>query len=93
MSVVPVLLPVSYNCCFSDIHSIIDSKVIGGNIHGFLFTEIFYADDTLLVFKTTRETHIILKEIEKSPSYYNMNLNKDKCDVIAMQEGKKDHTQ
>ena len=34
---------------FSDIHSIVGRKRIGGKIDGLLFTEIQYADDTLTV--------------------------------------------
>ena len=48
------------------------------------FTEILYADDTLLVMKNTRDTNLRLKEIETESSYYNMKLNNAKCEVIAM---------
>ena len=46
---------------FSDIHNRIDKEIISGKIDGLLFTEILYADDTRIVLKKTKETHIILK--------------------------------
>ena len=71
---------------FADIHSRVNHKIIAGKIDGLLFTEILYADDTLLVLKKTRETNIRLKEIQIESFYYNMKLNKDKCEAIAIYE-------
>ena len=69
---------------FTDIHEIISRTHINGKMDGQTFTNILYADDTLIVRKRTRETNIILREIETESKYYNTNLNKDKCEVIAM---------
>ena len=38
----------------------------------------------MLVMKNTRDTILLLKEIETESSYYNMKLNNAKCEVIAM---------
>ena len=42
---------------FEDIHTRIGRKICNGKIDGLLFTEILYADDTLLVMKNTRDTN------------------------------------
>ena len=59
-------------------------EIIKGKVDGLLFQEILYADDTLLAMKNTRDINLLLKEIEIESSYYNMKLNKGKCEVIAM---------
>ena len=69
---------------FEDTHTRICRQICNGQIYGFLFTEILYADDTVLVMKSTRDTNVLLKEIEAESSYYNMKLNNAKCEVIAM---------
>ena len=69
---------------FEDIHTRIGRTLCNGNIDGFLFTEFLYADDTLLVMKNTRDTNLLLNDIEAESSYYNMKLNNAKCEVIAM---------
>ena len=51
--------------------------------------EILYADDTLLLGKRARELNILLQAIEKHSSYYNLRLNKEKCEVVQM-NGKAD---
>ena len=68
----------------ADIHRRIDINIMNGKIDGLLFTEILYADDTLIFLERTRETSMILQEIKAESKYYNMNLYKDKCEVIAM---------
>ena len=67
-----------------DIHTRIGRQICNGKIDGLLFTEILYADDTLLVMKNTRDTNWLLKETVTGSSYYNMKINNAKCDVIAM---------
>ena len=69
---------------FEDIHTRIGRQINHGKIAGLPFTEILYADDTLLVMKNTRDTNLLLKEIETESSYYSMKLNNAKCEVIAM---------
>ena len=60
----PYLFLLVMTVMFADIHSRVNHKIIAGKIDGLLFTEILYADDTLLVLKKTRETNILLKDIE-----------------------------
>ena len=69
---------------FEDFHTRIGRNICNGKIYGLVFIEILYADDTLLVMKSTRDTNLLLKEIETEPSYYHMRLNNAKCEVIAM---------
>ena len=74
---------------FTDIHNRRDSKIRHGLIDGLDFTEILYADDTLLATKNTKAMNALLTEIETESTYYNMALNKDKCHVIAMNKDNK----
>ena len=67
-----------------DIYEICSRKMSHGKIDGLAFAELLYADDTLLVLKNTRAMNILLAEIETESAYYNMKLNKGKCNVIAM---------
>ena len=80
----PYLFLLVMTVMFEDIHERIGRNIIKGKIDGLLFSEILYADDTLLVMKNTRDTNLLLKEIEIESSYYNMKLNNGKCEVIAM---------
>ena len=74
---------------FEDIHIKTNPKMYTasrtrGAIDGLNFTEILYADDTLLVVKDAKSASLLLQEIEKESQYYNMKLNEDKCETIAM---------
>ena len=48
------------------------------------FSEIIYADDTMLIGKRARELNIFIAEIEKESSKYNLKLNYKKCNYVAM---------
>ena len=80
----PYLFLLVMTFTFEDIHTRICRRICNGKIYGRLFTEILYADDTLLVMTNTRDTHLLLKEIETESSYYIMNINNAKYEVIAM---------
>ena len=43
-----------------------------------------YADDTMLVGKRARELNILIAEIKKESSKYNLRLNSSKCNYVAM---------
>ena len=63
--------------------------VVRGAIAGLDFTEILYADDTLLAVKNTRTANLYLKRIEEESAYYSMKLNKNKCNYICMNQNNK----
>ena len=47
-------------------------------------SNILYADDTLLITKDNKSATRLLQAIEEESKYYNMKLNKGKCNVIAV---------
>ena len=61
----PYLFLLVMTVMFEDIHNNTRRQTLHGKIDGLSFTEILYADDTLLVLKNTRATNILFKEIEK----------------------------
>ncbi len=74
---------------FADIHRRVGHKLTSptprkGKIDGINFSEILYADDTLLVLQDDKSASLLLQEIEIESAYYNMKLNEDKCEVISM---------
>ena len=87
----PYLFLLVVTAMFEDIHSRVGRQIRRGKIDGLLFSEILYADDALLVMKNIRDANILLKDIEIESSYYNMKLNKRKCEVIAMNENNQNY--
>ncbi len=72
---------------FKDIHDRFARRLSNyriGKLDGLNFSEILYADDTLLALKDTRTANLLIEEIEEESTYYNMQLNKGKCNYIAM---------
>ena len=47
------------------------------------FKELLYADDTLLIAKTTAMANKMLHLVEKESEYYDLALNKNKCNHIS----------
>ena len=80
----PYLFFLVMTVMFHDIYDRCSGKLFYGTIEGLAFAELLYADDTLLVLKNTRAMNILLAEIEKESAYYNLRLNKGKCNVISM---------
>ncbi len=80
----PYLFILVMSVMFSDIHRARGRDINKGRINGITFTEILYADDTLLVSKNTTAARKMLAAIEEESKYYNMKLNHDKCLTIAM---------
>ena len=72
----PYLLLLVMTVMINDIHNRKGDTIRLGNIDGLTYSEVLYADDTLLALERTRETNILLHEIETDSSYYNMKLNK-----------------
>ena len=87
----PYLFILLMTVMFSDIHERINPQLYkkkGGVIDGLNITEMLYADDTLLVLKDHKSASKLLQEVEKESRYYNMKLNEDKCECIAMNHNK-----
>ena len=69
---------------FFDIHCEVDQDIIHSRLDRINFSEILYADDTLLVTKDTNGMNRLLHAIEKESSYYGLKLNQDKCCVLSL---------
>jgi len=80
----PYLFILLMTCMFHDIHHDTDRQVLLGRVDHINFTEILYADDTLLMSKNSRPMNKLIAAIEKESAYYGMRLNKKKCQFIAM---------
>ena len=48
-------------------------------IEGIQYSEVLYADDTLIFGNYTPNINLLLKEIQTESRYYDMELNLDKC--------------
>ena len=48
-------------------------------IEGIRYSEVLYADDTLMFGNYARNINLLLKEMQTESRYYNMELNLDKC--------------
>ena len=64
---------------FTDIKSRLNTPKQQEPIRGIKYTEILYADDTLIFGNYTKHINMLLAEIQRESSYYNMELNLDKC--------------
>ena len=53
--------------------------VNAGKLHNIDLSELFYADDTLIMASTAAAAEIILQHIELESGKYNMNLNHTTC--------------
>ena len=64
---------------FTDIKSRLNTPKQQEPIRGIKYTEILYADDTLIFGNYTKHINMLLAEIQRESNYYNMELNLDKC--------------
>ena len=69
---------------FHDIYDRCSGNILYGQIDGLTFAELLYADDALLVLKSTRAMNILFAEIEKESAYYNLILNKIKITFLSL---------
>ena len=69
---------------FHDINNETFTERVKGSIPGLNFTEILYADDTLLITSNARAAGKLLRAVESESLYYNLKLNKSKCSMISM---------
>jgi len=80
----PYLFILVMSVMFHDIHADIDREICNSRLDRIRFTEILYADDTLLVTKNTAGTNALLNKIERESAYYGLKLNQNKCCVLSM---------
>jgi hypothetical protein len=72
------------NVMFHDIYEGKDKQLAKGMLKEAGFFETLYADDTLLVSKDIKTLETILHLIEEESKYYNLSLNKGKCNAITL---------
>ena len=53
-------------------------------ILGTLFDELLYADDTMLIGSNKKSVEALLHAVENQSNRYSMNLNKGKCETLAI---------
>lgn len=75
----PYLFILVMSVAFSDIKNRLHTPKQLEPLPGIYFSEILYADDTLIFGDHTASINKLLHEIEIESSYYNMNLNYQKC--------------
>ena len=80
----PYLFFLVMSVMFYDIHADIDREICNSRLDRIRFSEILYADDTLLVTKDTAGTNKLLNKIETESAYYGLRLNQGKCCVLSM---------
>ena len=70
---------------FHDIHEKdrVKEALKESDILGVEFNEDLYADDTILMTKTTEEMETLIKQIEREGGKYGMKLNKSKCEALS----------
>ena len=80
----PYLFILVMHVMFADIKDRKKDTIAKGIIPGFDFSEILYADDTLLVLRSKESLEALLHEIETESEYYGLRLNRAKCELIEM---------
>ena len=77
----------SYGCpFFNDIKTELITRRQREPIDGILFSEVLFADDTLIFGANARCINVLLHAIERHSEYYGLKLNLDKCvNVLANQ--------
>ena len=75
----PYLFVLVMGVMFWDIKQVLHTPAQREPIPGIHFSEILYADDTLIFGRHTPSINRLLKEIQRHSAYYNLKLNFDKC--------------
>ena len=57
-----------------------------GQLHNISLSELYYADDTLIMASTSKAAETILQHIGNESDKYNRNLNYDKCIHLRMDD-------
>ena len=80
----PYLFVLVMTVMFKDIHDEIDVDICNCRLDRINFSEILYADDTLLVTKNTKGMNKLIHAIERESAYYGLKHNQSKCCVLVM---------
>ena len=75
----PYLFIILMSTIFSDIRETLSSPKQQSPMTDISFSQILYADDTLIFGDHTQSINKLLKEIEMESSYYGLKLNYNKC--------------
>jgi len=75
----PYLFTLVMGAMFADIKVELNTPKQKMPIDGISFSEILYADDTLIFGANTRCINVLLHAIEKHSTYFGLKLNYDKC--------------
>ena len=68
-----------------DIHTELDHRIHGKSLEICdNLWELLYADDTMLIGTRARELNMLIKAIEEESEKYNLRLNDDNCNYLAM---------
>ena len=78
----PFLFVLVMTVMFRDIHVEIDTDICNSRLDRINFSEILYADDTLLVAKNTQGMNKLLHTIERESAYYGLKLTVIKANAV-----------
>ena len=81
-----LLLTVIYHDINNDLTAAQKKTLMEGLPHGTTISELFYADDTLIITRTAKAAQILLRATEKESLKYNLRLNYTKCIHIPMND-------
>ena len=82
----PYLFVLLMSALFADIKTKLNTPKQKEPIKGIRFSEILYADDTLIFGTHTHSINKLLHAIQKESEYYNLQLNYDKCINLTMHQ-------
>lgn len=82
----PYLFIILMTVMFRDIHS--ELNLDRGRLGGLDYTELLYADDTVLFTTNVNAMNRLLAKIEEHASYYGLNFNKSKCVAFSFHSDK-----
>lgn len=80
----PYLFVLLMTVLFNEVHNDLDTMIRSERVDHINFTEILYADDTLLITKKASALNKFIAGIETESAFYSMTLNKGTCEVITM---------
>lgn len=83
----PFLFVALMHLIFHDIKSSHNTHRMNEPFDGIKFSEILYADDTLIFGPNTHCLNKLLHAIQAESAYYNLKLNLQKCENISMNVG------
>ena len=82
----PYLFVILMSTLFHDIKQRLTTPKQKEPLSGIEYTEILFADDTLIFGNYTHHINLLLKEIQLESKYYNMELNLDKCVNLTLNQ-------